>query len=56
MESLNITKEEIVSHPERVTEKLFCVAILNEGTDIAARILYKFRELKMRLNQEATDD
>ena len=46
MSQLHITDIDTVQHKAWVVEKLFCAAILNQGTDIAAKILKNYNELR----------
>lgn len=53
MEQLYLNENDVVGCAPIVMEKLFCVAIINEGTDIAARILGAYREMhKILYNEE----
>ena len=46
MEQLYITEDEILTRPEKIIEKLFLVAIMQEGTAVTARVTGKFLELR----------
>ena len=45
MEQLYLSENEVVTHAPIVMEKLFCVAIINQGTDVAVRILNAYQEM-----------
>ena len=48
---LNLCDDQVIQKDQIVTERLFCVAILNQGTDIAAKILKEYNELKEIVNE-----
>ena len=52
MEQLGITKNQLVMRNHVVTEKLFCAAILDAGSDVTERILKKYHILKDILEGE----
>ncbi len=41
--------------PEKVTERLFCIAVINEGTEIAHRIFSRVLEYRSILKEAAHD-
>jgi hypothetical protein len=46
MKSLGIDEVMISTIPVLVTEKMFCAALLNEGTVVTARVLKKYNEIR----------
>jgi len=46
MRQLYITEQDILDKPLVVQEKLFAVSIINQGTEIAHKILTKYLELR----------
>jgi hypothetical protein len=52
MENLGITEDDILNRPELVTEKLFCTAIINQGTEIASKILTNYLLLAKELEEK----
>ena len=57
MKQLGIEPNQLVMRNHTVTEKLFCAAILDAGTDVASQILRKYNVLKDILdgNYECSD-
>lgn len=46
MKQFVITQDQIDTKHPIIMEKLFCVAILNQGTDIAEKIFAEYNKLK----------
>ena len=46
MSQLNITEIDLGHHSKEVVEKLFCCIILNQGVDMAAKILTEYTKLR----------
>ena len=46
MQHLGIEPNQLVTENHTVTEKLFCAAILDAGTEITAQILRKYHVLR----------
>mgnify|MGYP001266171481 CR=1 FL=1 len=46
MQQLNITPNQLVTRNHAVTEKLFCCALLDAGTDVTAQVLAKYHILR----------
>jgi hypothetical protein len=51
MTMMNITEDDITYTQEVVLEKLFCVAVINQGAEIASNILKDYLEMKKIINQ-----
>jgi len=52
MDQLYITEEMVINSPQAVTEKLFWVAILNQGVDVAAAIFAEYRKMVKYLEEK----
>jgi len=52
MSRLGITENQILTHSQQVTEKLFCAAVINEGTDYAWRVLGRYNEMLKILEEK----
>lgn len=45
MARLLITENQILKEPQTIVEKIFCAAILRQGTDISLKILKDYNEM-----------